>query len=332
MAGLALAVSGLLGVGLPDAPVERVAALHSAVNSVPLGVRRAGQALSLHLVEPCRAHALALHRDLVGPAVGRGVHEGSARALAAVERSACGTDLADSVDLVGARHAAAGGSVPDRVGPAGRTSGLADVGGGVEDVAGGAAVGVGALGAVPVGAGGTGGAGADLDLVEAGTAGAGDAVEEGVGGAGGDDDFAGEHALLVLQDVARVADALQAVVVGVGGAGGDHHALSAQELAAVSAHAGLEGGVVALVFVAGGDEVGLDALAVDVADVAHQALADHTVEGFVVAAGLAAAQDPEVSSIAVALSVPDVSVDSAVLVVAALSVDDRVAVVADAAS
>lgn len=103
-------------------------------------------------------------------------------------------------------------------------------------------------------------------------------------------------------------------------------------MGSIDADAGLELGIVPLVVVAVGDEVGLDAVAVDVSDVADKALADDTVVGLVGSAGLAGAEDPEVAIIAVALSVLEISVNSAVLIIAALSVDDGEASVAGAES
>ena len=64
--------------------------------------------------------------------------------------------------------------------------------------------------------------------------------------------------------------------------------------------------------------------------VAEVALAGHSVEGFVDSASSAGVEDPEVSIIAVALSVLEVAIDSAVLVAAASSVDDSVASIANA--
>jgi len=103
-------------------------------------------------------------------------------------------------------------------------------------------------------------------------------------------------------------------------------------LGTIDADTGLKRGIISFVVVAVGDEVRLDAVSVDVSDVANEALTDNTVVGLVGSAGLARSEDPEVTLIAVALSVLEISVDSAVLVVTALAVDDSEASVAGAAS
>lgn len=136
----------------------------------------------------------------------------------------------------------------------------------------------------------------------------------------------------VAEDVPFVADTVQGIVVGVDGAGGNTHALASQVLGSVNADAGLDGGIVAFVSVAFGGGSADDAETVAVSHVAKVAFAGNTIEGLVGAALSAGAKDPEVSVIAVALSVLEVAVDTAVLVVRAAAVDDLVAVVADAAA
>lgn len=125
---------------------------------------------------------------------------------------------------------------------------------------------------------------------------------------------------------------MEAIEVGILRAGGDGLARSSEVLGAIDADTGLESGIISFVVVAVGDEVGLDTVSIDVSDVADKALADNTVVGLVGSAGLAGSEDPEVSLIAVALSVLEISVDSAVLVVTALAVDHSEASVAGAAS
>lgn len=91
-------------------------------------------------------------------------------------------------------------------------------------------------------------------------------------------------------------------------------------------------GIVSFIVVAVGDEVGLDAVSVDISDVADKALADDTVVGLVSSTRLARSKDPEISFIAVALSVLEISIDSAVLIVTALSINDGKTSIAGAAS
>ena len=74
-----------------------------------------------------------------------------------------------------------------------------------------------------------------------------------------------------------------------------------------------------------------DTVSVDIALVAYIALTCHSVKALVGSAHPASSQDPEVSVVAVALSVFQVSVDSTILVAAALSVDHSVARSADTA-
>jgi hypothetical protein len=97
---------------------------------------------------------------------------------------------------------------------------------------------------------------------------------------------------------------------------------SSEEDSAIDADAGLESGIISFVVVAIGGEVRFHAISIDVSGVSNIALANDAVVGLVCSAGLARSKDPEVSFIAVALSVFQVSVDAAILVAAALSVDD----------
>lgn len=97
------------------------------------------------------------------------------------------------------------------------------------------------------------------------------------------------------------------------------------------ANASFEGGIISFIFVAFGDDVALDAVAISISVVAEVALAGHSVEGFVDSTSSAGVEDPEVSIIAVALTVLDVAIDSTVLVAAAFAVDNSVASIADTA-
>ena len=100
---------------------------------------------------------------------------------------------------------------------------------------------------------------------------------------------------------------------------------------ATHANASFEGGIISFIFIALGDNVALDAVSTSISVVAKVALAGDSVEGFVDSASSAGVEDPEVSIIAVALTVLEVAIDSTVLVAAAFSVDDSVASIADTA-
>lgn len=61
-------------------------------------------------------------------------------------------------------------------------------------------------------------------------------------------------------------------------------------------------------------EGGFDTLSIDVTDVANHALTNNTVVSFILATGLAVAEDPEVSGLALTLTVTKDAVDTAILV------------------
>lgn len=84
-------------------------------------------------------------------------------------------------------------------------------------------------------------------------------------------------------------------------------------------------------FIAFGDGVALDTVAIIVSVISEVALAGDSVEGFISSTSSAGVENPVVSFIAVALSVEEVAIDAAVLVAAASSVDDSVSSIADTA-
>ena len=91
-------------------------------------------------------------------------------------------------------------------------------------------------------------------------------------------------------------------------------ALTVEELSASNTDASLKDIVVSFVGIAVGDKVRNDTLTIDIADEAEDALTTNTVEGTVGRAGLAATSDPEVSRLALTLTVTENSVDAAVLI------------------
>ena len=198
---------------------------------------------------------------------------------------------------------------------AGRSNGLALLAVAVEEEAFTASEGGSALKTVPFGSSGARSTGVAGTLVEARVASAGNTVEEGVGGADRvGDDGRDILASTVVENESGLADAARTRVVSVGRAGGDLNALTVQELSALDADTSLKSSIITLVFVTVGSEAALDALTVDVANVADQALADNTIIGFVGITRLAAAQNPEVSRVALAVTVSKGGVNAAVLV------------------
>ena len=117
----------------------------------------------------------------------------------------------------------------------------------------------------------------------------------------------------------------------ISGASGDLSALTFKELSASNTDAGLESTVVSFVGIAVRDEVGYNTFTVDVTNEAKDALTTNTIEGAVGRAGLAAASDPEVSRLALALTVAEDSIDATVLVGGALATNHSVSGSADAA-
>jgi len=95
--------------------------------------------------------------------------------------------------------------------------------------------------------------------------------------------------------------------------------------------AGLDGGIISFIFVAFGDDVALDTIAVIISVVAEIALTGNSVEGFVGSTSSAGAQDPEIAIIAVTLTVLKITIDSTVLIAAAFSIDDSVTSITDTA-
>lgn len=116
------ATIGVSGVRLSEAPLTSIAIGADTVNSVPLGIGRAGQALTINIIKSCTARASVVHEDLVRPA-GHcwSVHLAIARALRAVKGSIASTLLAHSVDQVESSRADAGCAVEVGVGTAGRS-------------------------------------------------------------------------------------------------------------------------------------------------------------------------------------------------------------------
>jgi hypothetical protein len=131
----------------------------------------------------------------------------------------------------------------------------------------------------------------------------------------------GRDAGVCLEDETGGADTGDTVVIGVDRAVRDLLTLSVQVLSPRNADAGLKGGIVSLIFIAGGNEVGFDAGASVVSSIADQALACVSIVAFVGSASLADASHPVKALIAVALSIAEVTVKAAILIIAAFSVD-----------
>ena len=99
-------------------------------------------------------------------------------------------------------------------------------------------------------------------------------------------------------------------------------AFSFQVFCIIFADAGLEGSIVSFVLVAVGNKVRFNAYSIHVSNESNEALADYTVEGFIGTAGPAGSEDPEVTLLAIALSISKIAVLSTVLVAGAFSIND----------
>jgi len=115
---------------------------------------------------------------------------------------------------------------------------------------------------------------------------------------------------------------LDSVKVSVGWAGWDDLAFSSEEGSSLNTDAGFGLAVVSLIIIAVGNKVRFTAHSINIAGVSDKALAHDTIEGLVSTAWSAGSEDPEVSFLAIALTISKIAILSAVLIVRALSIDN----------
>ena len=128
-----------------------------------------------------------------------------------------------------------------------------------------------------------------------------------------------------------MTDTADGVIVRIGRTVRNFLTFSSDKLSSINTDTSLDGGIISFIFVALRNNVALDAVSIVVSVIAKVAFTSDSIEGFISSTSSASVQDPEVSIIAVALTVLKVTVDSTVLVAAAFSIDDSVSSIADAA-
>jgi hypothetical protein len=98
--------------------------------------------------------------------------------------------------------------------------------------------------------------------------------------------------------------------------------MSSEESSSLNTNASLNFTVVSLVIITVGVEVRFDANSIDVTDISNKAFTDNTVEGFIGTTRSASSKNPEVSFLAVALTISKITVFSTIEIVGANSIDD----------
>ena len=161
-------------------------------------------------------------------------------------------------------------------------------------------------------------------------AGTRDSVEEGVSGALRNGDR-GRDAFSIFHGITRVANTANGVIISVRRAIRDLFASSPDELGAINTDAGLEYGIIAFIFIAVRLEVALDTISIDITMISNIAFTGHTVISLIGSAAAASIKDPEVSFIAVALTILLITINTAILITATFSVIDTITGIADTA-
>jgi hypothetical protein len=100
----------------------------------------------------------------------------------------------------------------------------------------------------------------------------------------------------------------------------------------LDADAGLKRCIVSFICVAVGDKVRFYTVSVNISIVSNKALTYNTIVCLIGSAGLARSKNPEISIIAITLTILKITIDSTILIITALSVDNRKSSITDTAS
>jgi hypothetical protein len=105
---------------------------------------------------------------------------------------------------------------------------------------------------------------------------------------------------------------LDTIEVGISWAAGDSLTYSSEESSSLNANTSLELAVVSFIIITVGVEVRFNTYSIDVTDMSNKAFTYNSVEGFIGTTRSAGSKNPEVSFLAIALTISKISILSTI--------------------